>query len=112
MTFRLKGKRYEGRTHNVSRGGLCANLTDALPAGSDVEISMVLVFDDDLQSEALVLPARVAWCTTVDDTYQVGIAFRPLDAKRVEYLNLFLRYLDDHRTEKRPRDIPIDDRFR
>ncbi len=112
MTFRWTGKSAEGRTQNVSRGGLCASLADALPVGADVEVSIVLVFDDDVQSEALVLPARVAWCTTVDDSYQVGIAFRALDAKRVEFLNLFLRYLDDRRAEKRPRDLSVDDRFR
>jgi hypothetical protein len=112
VTIRVGGKAFQGRTQNVSRGGLCAHLGDAIAGGSDVEVSMVLVFDDDLQSEALVLPARVAWCTTVDEEYQIGLAFRALDAKKLEYLKLFLRYLDDRRTEKRPRDLPIDDRFR
>jgi hypothetical protein len=112
VTFRWAGKSCEGRTQNVSRGGLCANLAVALPMGSDVEVSIKLVFDDALESEALVLPARVAWCTTVDDAHQIGIAFRALDRTRVEYLNLFLRYLDDQRAEKRPRDLSVDDRFR
>ncbi len=112
VTFHIGTIEHEGRTQNVSRGGLCANLPDALPIGSDVDVSIVLVFDDDMQSEALRLPARIVWCTTVDDAHQIGVAFRPLDAERAEYLTIFLRYLDDRRTEKRPRDLPIDDRFR
>jgi hypothetical protein len=112
VTFRWTGKHCEGRTQNVSRGGLCASLADAIPVGMDVEVSIVLVFDDDVQSEALVLPARVAWCTSVDDAHQVGISFRPLDATRVEYLSVLLRYLDGRSTEKRPRDLSVDDRFR
>jgi hypothetical protein len=112
ITFHLPNGLFEGRTHNVSRGGLCANLADVLPIGIDCDVSIVLVFDDDLQSEPLRLPCRVAWSTMVDDAHQVGIAFRPLDAKQIEYLALFLRYLDDRRAEKRPRDLSVDDRFR
>ena len=112
VTFHIGTAEHEGRTQNVSRGGLCANLAGALPVGTDVDVSIVLVFDDDLQSEALRLPARIVWCTNVDEMHQVGLAFRPLDAERAEYLNIFLRYLDDRRAEKRPRDLSVDDRFR
>lgn len=112
VTFHVGATQHEGRTQNVSRGGLCANLADALPVGTDVDVSLVLVFDDDMQSEALRLPARIVWCTSLDESHQVGLAFRPLDAERAEYLTIFLRYLDDHRTEKRPRDLSVDDRFR
>jgi hypothetical protein len=112
VTLHLGTERHEGRTQNVSRGGLCAQLAEPLPVGSDVDVSLVLVFDDDLQSEALRLPARIVWCTGVDEGHQIGIAFRPLDAQRTEYLAVFLRYLDDRRTERRPRDLSVDDRFR
>jgi PilZ domain len=112
VTFYVGAVTHEGRTQNVSRGGLCASLADPVPVGTDVDVSIVLVFDDDMQSEALRLPARVVWCTDVDEAHQVGIAFRPLDAQRAEYLAIFLRYLDDHRAETRPRDLSVDDRFR
>ncbi len=112
MTFHIGPKTFEGRTQNVSRGGLCATLADSLPVGVDIDISITLVFDDDMQSEALRVPARIVWCTVVDDANQVGISFRPLDAQRNEYLGVFLRYLDDRRAEKRPRDLSVDDRFR
>lgn len=112
MTFFVGTARREGRTKNLSRGGLCADLAEPIAAGLDVDVGISLVFSDDQQSEVLRLPARVAWCTHVDEGHQVGIAFRPLDAKRAEYLALFLRYLDDHKAETSPRDIDIDDRFR
>jgi hypothetical protein len=103
----------EGRTNNVSRGGLCANVNDQIAAGTDVVVDITLVFDDDMQSEALTLPARVAWCTTLDDAFQIGVAFKPLDADRADYLQLFLKYLGEERApRRRPTEKSIDDRFR
>ena len=103
----------EGRTNNVSRGGLSASLSDEIAAGADIEVDITLVFDDGMQSEALRLPARVAWCTSVDDGYQVGISFKPLTAERAEYLQLFLKYLGEERAAKQPRTktLDIDKRF-
>lgn len=105
---------HQGRTTNVSRGGLCADLAAEIAVGTDVEVDMQLVFDDDVQSDALRLPGRVVWCTTVDDGFQVGLSFRPLTAEQLKYLTLFLRYLDDGaRPAKQPRDSErsVDDRF-
>ena len=102
----------EGRTRNVSRGGLCADLAVALPIGKDVELHMTLVFDDNSQSEALRLPARIVWCTTFEGAYQVGVAFRAMNKERTEYLNLFLKYLGDEKAQKTPKAANIDDRFR
>lgn len=101
----------EGRTRNVSRGGLCADLVAALPTGADVEVDMILVFDDNTQSEALRLPARIVWCTPFEDAYQVGVSFRPLDKQRAEYLTLFLKYLGGEKPPKQPKATDIDDRF-
>ncbi|HEY1555317.1 MAG TPA: PilZ domain-containing protein [Kofleriaceae bacterium] len=111
VTFRFNGRTYEGRTRNVSRGGLCATIVEMLPMGTELELDMVLVFDDDLQSDALRLPARVVWCTHVDEANQIGVSFKPFDARRAEQLDLFLSFLDDRRTEKTAHDIPIDERF-
>jgi len=112
VTFRVNGTAIQSRTRNLSRGGLCALCADPIPFGADVDTDIVLVFDDDIQSEALSIPGRVVWCTPVDDAHQIGIAFRPLDAGKADYLTLFLRYLDDSRTEKQPRHGNVDDRFR
>lgn len=111
VTFHVGATPFEGRTRNVSRGGLCATITEVVPAGTDLDIDIVLVFDDGMQSEALRLPGRVAWCTTVDEAYQVGISFRALDKQRSEYLSMFLRYLDDSQSEKPSREQSVDERF-
>lgn len=112
LTIHFGKSSTNGRTRNVSRGGLCANVADAIPNGADVELDIVLVFDDEMQSEALRLPARVAWCTTLDDGFQVGLSFKPMDAERATYLQLFLKYLGEERAQKSPRVDNVDDRFR
>jgi hypothetical protein len=101
-----------GRTTNLSRGGLCATLVEAVPMGTQLDAEVSLVFAD-AQSEPLVLPARVVWCTQVDAGYQIGISFLPLDAEHADNLGLFLRYLDEGLPpERRTRNIALDDRFR
>jgi hypothetical protein len=111
---RVAGKTYEGRSSNISRGGLCADMPEAVAVGTVVDVAMQLVFDEDTASEALALKARVVWCTTLDETYQLGLSFMSLDAQRIEYLTMFLRYLDDgsNRATPKLRDQPLDDRFR
>jgi PilZ domain len=105
-------KSTEGRTRNVSRGGLCANVNKPIGVGCDVTVDITLVFDDDMESEALTLPARVAWCTTVDDEFQVGLSFKAMGADRAELLQLFLKYLGEERAPKAKRvDKSIDDQF-
>ncbi len=111
VTFRVGAEALEGRTRNVSRGGLCATITDALSTGTDLDLDIVLVFDDGMQSEALRLPGRVAWCTTVDEAYQIGISFRALDKQRAEYLSMFLRYLDDVQSDQPDDEPSLDERF-
>jgi hypothetical protein len=101
----------DGRTRNVSRGGLCADTTQPVVVGKDVEVDMTLVFDDKSVSETLRLPARVVWCTQLEGGFQIGLAFRPLDKQRGEYLTLFLKYLGDDKPEKSTKAANIDDRF-
>lgn len=101
----------EGRTRNISRGGLCATIADALPNGAEIDISIVLMFDDNRHSEPLRLPARVVWSTALDNAHHIGVAFRPLDALKQEHLAQYLRYLEQQATEKRARHLPLDERF-
>ncbi len=113
LTFRVADQpALSGRTRNLSRGGLCAELADPLPVGADVDVTVVLMFEDDMQSEALALPGRIVWCTPVDDAFQVGIAFRPVDSERAEYLAMFLGYLEAARADRPAREPSVDDRFR
>ena len=112
MTIHVAGKALGGRTQNMSRGGLCAQLSEPVPLGTAIDVDIVLMFEDDAQSEALRLPARVVWCTFVDDAHQIGLSFRALDAEQAEFLGLMLRFLDDGgRREKRPGYVTIDKRF-
>ena len=112
VRFLVDGKPRSGRTRNVSRGGVCATLVEPLATGSEVALELVLVFDRETQSDALVLPARVVWCTEIDDAYQVGFAFKPFDQKRAELMALFLRYLDDRQVDRAKRgDVDVDERF-
>lgn len=112
VTLHVGGAAHAGRTNNVSRGGLCALLAQAIPTGAEVEVDLQLVFDEETHSEPLRIPARVAWCTTVDDAYQIGLAFKVLTPELGRYLAMFLRYLDDgSAAAAEPREPTLDDRF-
>ena len=113
ITLLTPGQEISGRTRNVSRGGLCATLPEEVAIGTEIQIDMQLVFENEHRSEALRMPARIAWCTSIDDNHQIGAQFLPLDAETSEYLTIFLRYLDDDGTAKTKQvAVSIDDRFR
>lgn len=114
VTLRTGKTKLHGRTLNVSRGGLCVDLPQKCKVGDDAEVDLVLIFDGGTESEPLTLAARIVWSTKLDSDYQIGVVFKPMDAEHVEYLTMFLRYLDDS-SGKRTRTPPpasIDDRFR
>lgn len=112
--MRVGGKQHQGRTTNVSRGGLAADLAEKLAVGTEVECDLQLVFDDDQQSEPLRVPARIVWCTALEEVFQIGVAFKPMDAEKAQYLTLFLKYLDDSgpRVKTPKAERSVDDQFR
>ena len=113
ITLLTPGQEISARTRNVSRGGLCATLAEAIATGTEIQIDMQLIFEDEHRSEALRLPARIAWCTPIDDGHQIGAQFLPLDAETNEYLTMFLRYLDDEDPARSKQvAVSVDDRFR
>jgi len=111
ITLIAPGASVSGRTRDVSSGGLCATLTEPLDVGTDIEVDIQLVFEDDRQSEALRLGARVVWCTAVDDGYQIGVRFLRLGGETSEYLTMFLRYLAEDISGKAPAAASVDERF-
>jgi hypothetical protein len=102
-----------GRTTNVSRGGLCADL-DAEPVrGQSVEVAIALVFTNQSLSEPLPLPARVVWCTSLGDAHHAGLSFLPLTTEQKGFLEMFIRFLEDgpdedEADEARSRSLPFD----
>ena len=113
ITLVTPSQEISGRTRNVSRGGLCATLSEEIAIGTEIMVDMQLVFENEHRSEALRLPARITWCTSIDDRHQIGAQFLPLDAETTEYLTMFLRYLDDEDPAKAKHvAVSVDDRFR
>jgi hypothetical protein len=89
------GQVVAGTARNVSGGGICLETAGPVPPGVDVDVRITLVFDVERTSEPLRLPARVVWCTPLEEGHQVGTQFRPLTAEQSTYLEMFLRYLDE-----------------
>ncbi len=113
MTLHAGGVVHEGRTCNISRGGLCAVMDTMVPLGADIEVEIQLVFDDDMRTQPLRVDARVVWCTVVDDAHQIGVLFKRLDADKTELISLLLRYLDEGPVAKQVKgERSVDDRFR
>src|SRR5882724_7780271 len=111
VTIHAGSQTHWGRTQNLSRGGLCADLPESIPNGANIDVDIQLVFDD-VESEPLRLPARVVWCTTVDEAFQVGLSFRSLSTEQHELLSVFLKYLDDGApTQRARRESNLDKRF-
>lgn len=112
ITLHTPGLEISGRTNNLSRGGLSATLAEQIAVGTVIDVDIQLVFSDEAQSEPLRIPARIVWCTSLDEGHQVGASFLPLDAERAEYLTMFLRYLNGEDEDDEPKPRPsIDDRF-
>jgi PilZ domain len=112
VTFTTSHGALSGRTANLSRGGLCATLSQPLAIGLHLAVDIQLVFEDAPRSEPLRLPGLVVWCTAVDDGHQIGVSFQGLEGEQAEDLTMFLRYLDDGGTTKAAKlPIPIDERF-
>jgi hypothetical protein len=84
----------QGRSRNLSRGGLCLEVDQPFEVGSDVSIHVTLRFDDEGESEPLALPARVVWCTPIGTRFQLGTQFCALPTRESSFLEMFLRYLE------------------
>lgn len=113
ITLMMPGQEISGYTRNVSRGGLCATLSEKLAVGAEIQVAIQLVFEHGGQSEALRLPARIVWCTGIDDEYQVGVKFLALERAIADDLTMFLRYLDGESDDiAKQHAASLDERFR
>ena len=98
---KLSSRSIPVRTRDVSKGGMCVFMDEALPLGTELGLSLALVFDESTFSEPLKVRARVVWCTALGETrYQIGASFFGLTAEARSYLDVFLRYLQDGRPDE------------
>jgi hypothetical protein len=74
---------------------------DPVPTGSEIEIQMALVFDEETFSEPLLVKARVVWCTRLAERHQIGATFVGMTGEQRNYLEMFLRYLSEGRRHER-----------
>jgi hypothetical protein len=84
----------DARTRDISRAGLCLIATQPIARETEVALEMVLTFGDDGVSEPLSILGRVAWCTALFGSYQVGVKFVKVDDERGKYLDMFVGFLD------------------
>ena len=82
------------RTRDISRAGLCLIASQPIARETEVALEMVLTFGDDGVSEPLSILGRVAWCTALFGSYQIGVKFVKVDAQRAKYLDMFVGFLD------------------
>ena len=87
---------FPARTKNISRGGISVSATQAVAVGTDVTVSLALVFNEAAKSEPLPLQGRVVWCSPlVERTYQLGVMFVAVRAEERSYVDMFIRYLKE-----------------
>ena len=88
------GDNFAARTRDLSRSGICLITSSALKVNEWVVIELVLAFGENTFSEPLRLDARVVWCTSIGQSFQVGAMFSELSDEHAEFLEMFLRFLD------------------
>ncbi len=85
-------------TRNLSKTGVCLDLTDGLEEGSVVGVSLFFTSDgiEDPDAEPLNIKASVIWCTERDDSgYSAGAHFQELTEENASQLDEFLTALGE-----------------
>jgi PilZ domain-containing protein len=90
----VASERFEAKTRDISRAGLCLVATQPIGRETELGLELVLTFGDEGVSEPLQLFGRVAWCTALFGSYQIGVKFVKVDANRKKYLDMFVGFLD------------------
>lgn len=94
VSVSIANENLAARTRDISRAGLCLIATQPIARETEVTLEMVLTFGDDGVSEPLAILGRVAWCTALFGSYQVGVKFVKVDDERAKYLDMFVGFLD------------------
>jgi len=94
--FRGDFGKLAGRTRDISSGGMACWAGAPLVVGSELDVALSLVFSEKEFSEPLVLRARIVWCTPLGGgKHQIGCAFGGPSRDTKQYLDMFLRYLQE-----------------
>lgn len=80
---------YEGRTLNLSTGGVNVVVTEDLPAGTLVQLTLLLTLDgvEHAGVEPIDLPAHVVWTApTETEGFMVGLRFAALNDRQQTHI--------------------------
>jgi hypothetical protein len=86
--------KFAARTRDMSRAGMCLIADQPIPREAEISLELVLKFGDAGASEPLKMFGRVAWCTALFGSYQIGVKFVKVDSERARYLDMFVGFLD------------------
>jgi hypothetical protein len=86
--------KFAARTRDMSRAGVCLVADQPIARETEISLELVLTFGDAGASEPLKMVGRVAWCTALFGSYQIGVKFVKLDDDRARYLDMFVGFLD------------------
>jgi hypothetical protein len=114
VSVSLGDRKLAARTRDISRSGLCLISDEEIPRDSEIAVKLVLTFAAGGFSEPLPLEGKVAWCTALFGSYQVGVMFVRVEGERARYLDMFVGLLDgslapeDPFGEEEDTDVPLD----
>lgn len=86
--------KFDARTRDMSRAGVCLVAEQPIARETEISLELVLMFGETGTSEPLKMIGRVAWCTALFGSYQIGVKFVKMDDDRERYLNMFVGFLD------------------
>jgi hypothetical protein len=82
------------RTRDMSRAGLCLIADQPIASDTEISLELVLTFGESGATEPLQLTGKVAWCTALFGSYQIGVKFVKVDGERARYLDMFVGFMD------------------
>ena len=86
--------KFAARTRDMSRAGLCLIGEQPIAADTEISLELVLTFGEAGTSEPLKVFGRVAWCTALFGSFQIGVKFVKVDDDLGRYLDMFVGFLD------------------
>ena len=86
--------KFAARTRDMSRAGLCLIGEQPIAADTEISLELVLTFGEAGTSEPLKVIGRVAWCTALFGSFQIGVKFVKVDDDLARYLDMFVGFLD------------------